>query len=692
MIILRVLVLKLLLFSSLLLAFFGGPAAAQMPGAVPNVPATLQSETAAPAPGQALTVAFVMKPKPGWHGYFENPGDAGFGMQLDWDLPQGVTAGKPRYPVPETLIISGLMNYVYERPYAVLVDLQIAPSITRGAKLPIKVRADWLACTDKICVPEGDDLSIDLVTGQGLVAANTRAHFDTYRAALPAILDRPAQFASANKGIEIAIPFPANAKVDQPYFFALTPDVIDYAAPQMARRIGDMLIIKTNTLNGAPASISGVFRYGEGQGLIVTAKPGLVPAGGIPIANKAETSASNKDLPLSFGWVLIFSVLGGLILNLMPCVFPILGLKALSLAKMGGDGRAAKRDALAYSGGVIISVLALGGVMLMLRSAGQLTGWAFQLQEPRIVMLLLLVMTAVTVNLAGGYEIASFNGGGAVSKKEGMAGSFWTGVLAAVVATPCTGPFMAAAMGAALLMPAAMALLVFAGLGFGLALPYLAIAYIPLLRGWLPKPGPWLSRFKYAMAVPMALTAAALLWLLWRLSGSYGLILGTIAAAAVAATLLMMGKVQRHGRAGGLLAGVALVSAAAAIFILPRSAVLTESIPNSPLHAQTYSETRLAEYRRAGRPVFVYFTADWCVTCKVNEAAAIDRPATAAAFAKNGVKVLVGDFTRRDPDISRALAVHGRSGVPLYIYYPKGGEARILPQILTPQIMADLVK
>ncbi len=670
---------------------------AQIPGATLNVPATLRAETAAPAPGQTVTLAFVMEPKKGWHGYFENPGDAGFGMQLKWDLPAGVTVGKLRYPVPKTLMISGLMNYVYERPYAVLVDVQIAPQVNIGTKLPIKVRADWLACTDKICVPEGDDLTIDLIAGQGKVATDTRTQFDAYRAALPVPLDREGQYAVQGKTIEIAIPYPAGAKVDHPYFFALTNDVIDYPVPQSARRVGDVLIVTMGLREGAkPDSIWGILRYSKeqdttAQGLIVVATLGVVPSGGVAVtptqAVQGKLGAHN-----SFGWILAFSVLGGLILNLMPCVFPILGLKAVSLAKMGGDAGAAKRDALAYSAGVILSVVALGGIMLALRSAGQQVGWAFQLQEPRIVLLLLLLMTAVTLNLAGGFEVASVSGGGSLTQKQGAAGSFWTGVLAAVVATPCTGPFMAAATGAALLLPAASALLVFAGLGFGLALPYLTIAYVPLLRRWMPKPGPWLARFKAAMAVPMALTAAALLWLLWRMSGSYGLILGIVAAAVLAGILVILGRTQRRGQGGMLLATLALAAALASVLILPREAVMAQASVSGLLQAQSYSDAKLAEYRKSGKPVFVYFTADWCVTCKVNEAAAIERPATLEAFGKAGVKVLVGDFTRRDPELSRVLARHGRSGVPLYLYYPKGGEARVLPQILTPQIMADLVQ
>jgi thiol:disulfide interchange protein/DsbC/DsbD-like thiol-disulfide interchange protein len=666
------------------------PALADTLPAPLHVSAVLRAETLTPAPSQTVTLAFVMTPQSGWHGYFENPGDAGFGMQLKWDLPAGVTAGKPRYPVPSTLLISGLMNYVYERPYTILVDVQIAPSIARGTKIPIKVRGDWLACTNKVCVPEGDDLSIDLVAGDGAVSAASRAQFDAYRAALPLPLDRAGRYAVKGKTLEIAVPYPATAPVKQPYFFAQTPDIIDYPVPQNARRSGDILIVTTGLRNTSTAELSGVLRYGDGQGLIVTARPGPVPMDGAPITN--TNTANGTGAPASFAWILVLSVLGGLILNLMPCVFPILGLKAVSLAKMGGDTAAAKRDALAYTAGVILSIVALGGVMLALRSAGQQAGWAFQLQEPRMVMALLLLVTAITLNLAGVFEIASINVGASVNGRSGMAGSFGTGVLAAVVATQCTGPFMAAATGAALLLPVPAALLVFAGLGFGLALPYLAIAYVPVLRRLLPKPGPWLIKFKYVMAVPMALTLAALLWLLSRMSGGFGLGLGSVAVGILSFVLITIGKIQRRGLTARIWTGLALVCALAAVLILPRYPVATNTAQAGVLQAAPYSEAKLAQYRASGQPVFVYFTADWCVTCKVNEAAALNRPATAEAFQKAGVKVLVGDFTRRDPAIARALEAQGRSGVPLYLYYAKGGKAQVLPQVLTPQILIDTVR
>jgi cytochrome c biogenesis protein CcdA len=587
------------------------------------------------------------------------------------------------------------MNYVYERPYALLTDLKIDAAIPKGTKLNVRVRADWLACTDRICVPEGDDLSIELTAGDGAVTNANAARFDQYRAALPVPLDRQAAFAVSGAGpgkfIEIAVPFAATATLNRPYFFALTADVIDYPVPQSARRIGDWLIIKAGYRGQDVTGFSGVLRYGDGgdgagQGLIISAVPGAIPSGGEPVITLDN---GNAPQPIggdaNFALILFFSVLGGLILNLMPCVFPILGLKALSLAKLGGGARAAKRDALAYAGGVILSTMLLGGIMLLLRAAGEQVGWAFQLQEPRIVLLLFLLMVAVTLNLLGQFELATVNVGDAMARKQGAAGSFWTGVLAAIVATPCTGPFMAAALGAALVLPAGLALAIFAGLGFGLALPYLAIGFVPRLRGILPKPGPWLENFRKLMALPMALTAAALLWLLWRLSGEFGLMLGGGAGATILVLLLFIGRAQRSG---GMLPPIMAVSvlalSALAVSALPSEAVQrSKTNTDAVVSAEPFSEALLDRYRKQRKRVFVYFTADWCVTCKINEANAIQRDEVAAAFRAADVKVLEGDFTTRDPALARTLAAHGRSGVPLYLFYGDAAEPKILGQILT---------
>lgn len=676
-------------FIIFLIGLFLLPAAhAQLPGTTQNISASIEAETATPAPGDIVTVAIVMDPKPGWHDYWLNPGDAGTPLELDWQLPLGVVAGPVRAPVPDTLIVSGFMNHIYKDKHAFLIDLKIPASARLGQRLDIKVDARWSACTDIVCVPEGGSLSVPLTVGDGAIKASQRARFDLWRAALPVPLDRQAVYATDGKRISIAIPYPKSAAAENVWFFSATENVLRYAATQSARRTGDWLVITSEADKAASGQIDGLLRFGDAQGLEVRAKPGAVPAGGDAVSVLGSGNLAAPETGIAFGWILGFSLLGGLLLNLMPCVFPILGLKALALSKAGGNERTARRDALAYTAGIILSCLALGAIMLALRAGGEEIGWAFQLQDPAIVLLLLLLMIAITANLAGLFDVGNIGAGDHLARQGGMMGSFWTGVLAAVVATPCTGPFMAAAMGAALLLPVEQALLIFAGLGLGLALPFLAIAFIPALRRRMPKPGPWMNRFRKWMAVPMALTALALLWLLAQLVGAWGWLVGGMAVALLLAGIII---VVRRKAPSWYIFAITLAVFASGYLALSRLPA-----PNAPseakLDGELFSEPRLGALRAEGRPVFLYFTADWCVTCKVNEAAAINRDDTAEAFAKAGIVTMVGDYTRRDPAITRFLAKHGRSGVPLYLYYPKAGEARILPQVLTVDTLTALAK
>ncbi|RRQ51173.1 thiol:disulfide interchange protein [Sphingorhabdus wooponensis] len=663
-----------------------GMAHTQAPAAAASqyVRASLEAETRSPAPGDIVTVAIVMDPKPGWHDYWVNPGDAGTPLELQWQLPAGASAGPVRAPVPETLIVSGFMNHIYKAKHAFLVDLKIPQSAIVGQKLDIKVNARWSACSDLVCVPESATLSVPMTIGSGTIAKPDRARFDVWRSALPVPLDRKALYAIDGNRIDIAIPYPRSADASRVWFFAQSENLFRYAAPQTARQSGDWLIVSGEVKEPFAAEIAGLLRFNDAQGLEVRATPGTIPTGGAAISVLGKGAATEgSEPPLGFGWILSFSVLGGLLLNLMPCVFPILGLKALSLAKMGGDEREARRDAIAYTVGIILSCLVLGGIMLALRAAGEEVGWAFQLQDPVIVLLLLLLMVAVTANLAGLFDVGGIGAGEKLTRKGGISGSFWTGVLAAVVATPCTGPFMAAAMGAALLLPASLALLIFAGLGFGLALPFLAIAFVPPLRKRMPRPGPWMVRFRQWMAVPMALTSLALLWLLYQLAGFSGVLIGGTAALIILSRLFELGRKQKSGSPRKIVVAAILGITVAALLIMDKAAIVAPAPQPMKEGSVAFDEERLASLRAEGKPVFLYFTADWCVTCKVNEKAAIDRTETSAAFAKAGIQTMVGDYTRRDPDITRFLAKHGRSGVPLYLYYPPNADARVLPQILT---------
>jgi len=421
--------------------------------------------------------------------------------------------------------------------------------------------------------------------------------------------------------------------------------------------------------------------------------PGEVPSGGQIVGGAVGQAPAGQ-----WSWpVVLFALggafLGGLILNIMPCVFPILSLKAISLAKAGGDERQVRSEAVAYTLGILLTCLALGALMLAIRAGGAQIGWAFQLQDPRVIALLLILMVAITLNLLGAFEIGTISVGQDKAGQGGHAGAFWTGALAAFVATPCTGPFMGAAMGAALVLPWPLALSVFAGLGLGLASPFIAIAWLPALRRLMPRPGTWMTTFRRIMAVPMGLTALGLLWLLSRQLGTGGIALGIALALVATVALVLIGRRQRTGEGvNWALGGVAVVLLGTAAIAAPPLVRADKVEAGAGLLGEPFNDARLAALRQAKKPVFLYFTADWCLTCKVNEANAIDTDDVRDAFKKGGMEVMVGDWTNADPAISRFLEANGRSGVPLYLYYaPGAAEPRVLPQVLTPATLTGLV-
>ncbi|WP_432768187.1 MAG: thiol:disulfide interchange protein [Sphingopyxis sp.] len=666
------------------------PALAQPAPTQPiHIQPRLVAESAAPMPGGATAIALTMTPDKGWHGYWLNGGDAGFGLNVEWNAPEGVTVGAFRYPVPEALILFGMMNHVYEHPYALLADVTVDRRIAPGTDLTLTGTANWLACTDKVCVPETAVVAVALKAGDGSVTAASRARFDGWRARLPQPLDRAGTWERRGDTVRFGIPLPAGAAMTAPHLFVETQDVIDYAARQTFSRNGDWIVVEARANGGAAGPVKALLKLADGRGLTVGFEPAAVRAAGSPIV------AADAGIDLGLFWTALGgAILGGLILNLMPCVFPILSLKALSIARSGGDARSAKVEALAYTAGAIVTALLLGGALLALRAAGEQVGWAFQLQHPLSVLVLLILALAITLNLLGTYELPSFGGGQALVDKGGAAGGFWTGALAAFVATPCSGPLLGAALGATLVLPAWAALPIFGGLGLGLALPFLAVGFVPGLRNRLPKPGPWMATFRRWMALPMGLTALALAWLLWRQTdgAAWHYWVGAISMILLIAT--QIGAQQRGGGDRRLL--VAGAGFLLALFIVQAVQKLDDYKATAAVasaNGDTFSPPALAKARATGKPVFVYFTADWCLSCKANEAGAINRAAVQEVFDRAGVVTLVGDWTNGDPVITRTLAEHGRNSVPLYLWYaPGAAEPETLPQILTPGTLTGLAE
>ncbi|MEL7188217.1 MAG: thioredoxin family protein [Pseudomonadota bacterium] len=612
-----------------------------------------------------------------WHGYWSNPGDAGLGMQVALDLPDGWQMGEAQYPVPERLMIGDLMNHIYEGAYTVLLPVKVPEDADIAGVQGVDGYAQYLACTDAICVPQ-----------DALLQARQGGDFVKWRAGVAPLLDTSATFEVTAGVLRLAIPLPESVDLPEPHIFIANERFVDYPTFQTLRRSGDMLTaeIPLSQYGGdTPSVVGGILAFDDDQGVVFTAIPGQVPTGGQPLI--LMNSAQGTTPPL---WSLILgALLGGLILNIMPCVFPILSLKAIALVRAGGSEAEARVEGVAYTAGVVLACVALGGIMLALRAAGEQVGWAFQLQEPGVVVVLLVLAAAITANFAGVFELPSF--GSSTGARKGASGAFATGLLAAFAATPCTGPFMAAAMGAALLLPVPQALLLFALLGFGLALPFLLIGFVPALRLMLPKPGAWMETFRRFMAIPMGLTALALIWLVTQIGGRWFALTALILVLGVIVALWVVGKLQRAGKMAWPAFG--LIAAPFALFgtiALPSLyAEPSREVAQSLLEPEEFSQDALAQARASGQPVFLWFTADWCVTCKLNESVAIEREATREAFDTAGVIAIVGDWTVRDEEITMFLTDQGAAGVPLYLWYEPGVEAEQLPQVLTPDMLEE---
>ncbi len=683
-----------------------------------HIEASLAFETRTPKPGESVTLAIRMKPESGWHGYWTNPGAAGLPVEADWEVPTGVTVSSLRHPAPHLLDVQGIASYVHDGPFTLLATMKVPQSLVQGAALPVEVALSWLVCSDTLCVPERATLSANLDIGAGARdAAGARIVAAAQRA-----MPKPLGGATVLRdGEDWVFSSPAVAKGD----YRLFPEQegwFDAAARQTVSRNGDGVSLRIPAEGTAPGTaFRGVLSNGT-KSYLVSARPVTnsladaqlsaqsgdtsndellsqpdhepsptmaepSPASENAVATPSPTQAVSGDI---LRIALVGALLGGLLLNLMPCVFPILSLKALSLAKSGGDPHAARMEGAGYAAGVIATSLLLGALLIGLRSIGMEIGWSFQLQSPGIILVLLVLTGAIALNLAGLFELPMPAFAARGSQTGGFVGAFSTGALAAFIAMPCSGPFMAGALGAALVLPAPLALAVFAMLGLGMALPFLAGAFVPAVQRRLPKPGAWMDTLRKVLSLPMFATALALAWLLGRQTGVDGMALGLLVLLLFAVSLWWYGLRQRRGSAGWLTLAPAALALAGVLTVgipqAPSAATAPGEVAEGNLH-ETFSTARLAELRASGTPVFVDFTADWCLVCKVNEHVAIDTEATQEAFAEAGVVTLTGDWTRQDPEITAYLADHGRNSIPFYQFYAPGEAAEVLPQVLTPQVL-----
>ncbi len=665
-----------------------------------HVTARLVAERSPIAPGETVDLALIFEIQPGWHTYWRNPGDSGDPPRLAWTLPDGVTVGPPRWPRPEVIPVGPLANYGYSGRALLLFALSLPADWPVGAPLRLQAQADWLVCEEH-CVPESGsfELTIPTATATGAVDPVEAESFAAARAGLPEGRLEGARISLEGARLGLTIP-----TADLPFapaavgFFAGAWGLIEHAAAQPWRLDEGLL-----RLDLTPGTLA---EQAPAEGLLVlTDAGGQVRAYEIAAVRDPLTQAISPGETIGLPLALAFALLGGLVLNLMPCVFPILAMKALSLVKgltEAGPAAARRRvrQGIAYTAGVLLFFAALAGLLLALRAGGAAIGWGFQLQYPPFVALMASVFFVIGLSLAGAVNLgAGLMALGSGDSRRGHLGAFGTGALAALVAAPCTAPFMGAALGYAVTLSWPLALAIMLTLGLGLALPFLLLSLLPGLARRLPKPGPWMETLKEVLAFPMFAAAAWLVWVLSVQTGADGvaLVLGGLLLLAFGLWLRDRTRILSPGwrRWGAIvslaaLAGTLYLGIATDRLVEPTSgtgAVRSGSLPSEP-----YSPDRLAKAREEGRPVFVNMTAAWCITCLVNERLALSTAEVTQAFSDAGILYLKGDWTNRDPSITAYLAAHGRNGVPLYVFYPPAGEPKVLPQILTPDLVLDGVR
>jgi thiol:disulfide interchange protein/DsbC/DsbD-like thiol-disulfide interchange protein len=712
---LKIWALGLMLASQAAMAVSGGAVATE------NVKARLVSEVTSIGPGQEFWVALEFDIRDGWHTYWRNPGDSGQATKLDWRLPPGFTAGDIVWTTPHRFEIAPLVNYGYAKHAVHLVQITAPQNPATGAPATLAAKASWLVCSD-VCIPESADLQLSLPVGARPGAADPAAAslFAAARSEVPSA--QPAATTAKIQGDQLVVTLGEQwgatlSQIKSLAFFPYDEGSIEYAAPQTLKRSKDAveLSMKVGYQPPKPGVIRGVLVATEQNGTASDTVP-IEIAADFSGAGSAQIKAAPRYAPLtashapasnesahSLAGLMMLAILGGLILNLMPCVFPVLSIKALSVVEQAKKHPAAARaKALVFAAGVISSMLCLAVVLLVLRAGGEEIGWGFQLQSPLFVTFMVYLLLAVGLNLSGVFEI----GGGLAGVGDGLTrgdsyhASFFTGVLTTLVATPCTAPYMAAAVGAVLTQPAINALCIFAALGAGLSLPFVLISFAPWMRRVLPKPGAWMDTLKQLFAFPIYASAAWLLWVLSHETSSFGL------AAALGGTVLVglaAWAYQKSNSSSGGGRVTVLVTAVAALLlavILPvhfADVAAASTAPASAAQArpgvdewQPYSAARVAELNAAGKPLLVNFTASWCLTCLVNERNAFADSAVQKIFRDKSVTLMKGDWTNRDPAITHALAAFGRAGVPLYVVYnsrPGTTEPLVLPQLLTPSIV-----
>jgi thiol:disulfide interchange protein len=647
-------------------------------------------------PGAANDAGLYFKLEPGWHIYWKNAGDSGEPPHVKWTLPDGITASALQFPAPHRLPLGPLMDFGYENEVLFPLTINVADSVRRGPAA-LQAKVDWLVCRE-VCIPGKAELEIKREVAAPGTAQSTgepdSSLWQRWSNSPPKPLDPGVKvvFQSTATGFRLGVD--TGHREAEAAFFPADQDIVDNPAPQKVKPTSKGLILdlkKDANLSANPAQLEGVLELSGGRAYEISALPGTVAAAGPTLAWPAFFRISG----LAF--------LGGLLLNLMPCVFPVLFLKGLALVNSGNEERHQLRThGFVYAAGILVSFWALVAILLGLRAAGSTVGWGFQFQSPVVLALMAGLLFFLGLSLAGQFEVglSVTSAGGSLAAKQGYAGSFFTGVLAVVVATPCTAPLMGPAIGYALLQSAPVIFAVFTALALGLAAPYVALTLQPAWARLLPRPGAWMEVLRQAVSVPIFGTV---IWLAWVLAGSYGagllsLLLTSLLLLAIAGWFL--GRWPARRWATGTAAAILLAVVGLAFFgqtlagepdlgTANRTGAATVSSAAAGAW-EPWSAEAVSRYQAQGRPVFVDFTASWCLSCQVNERVALSKPQVQQAFQAGNVALLRADWTRHDDAITEALAALDRSGVPAYaLYAPGQNEPQLLPEVLTPGIVTD---
>lgn len=676
------------------------------PQTSPRAIVTLISDVATVAPGETFRIGLRQKLTPNWHTYWKNSGDAGSPPEVRLSLPEGASSGEIVWPGPDRFAAGPVMSYGYETEIVFPINVTVPRDATPGQTFAIGADAEWLVC-EKECIPESGHFRLELPIGGSLTPAgeDVQAAFAIADERRPVAAPWSARLATEGEALALTVEGDgiSTQSVKDAYFYAATWGVTDHAAPQRpAIEDGTLNLALTKGQAFNPqAPVDGLLALTDGAGQ--TRWFEISPrVGGATVSGAGEAASLLETLPL---WqTALFAFLGGLILNLMPCVFPVLAIKATSIARLSGGALREVRLASAfYTLGVVVAFAALAAALLAVRAGGTAVGWGFQFQSPLFVAAMSWLLLAIGLNLSGVFEIGMgvMGTGQSLAGRSGHTGSFFTGLLAVVVATPCTAPFMGAAIGTALTAPVVVCLLIFLTMGLGLAAPYAMLGVFPGLARALPRPGLWMVRLRQAMAFPMYASAAWLVWVLAQQAGDFGVLVALAGALLVSLAAWLYGIAQ-HGAGRGLVPrGLAAVTIAGTIGLLLQldgaATASSDAARASPasrtVNFEAFTSERLAVLRKEGKPVFINMTAAWCITCLVNERTTLSTDAVQRLFRESGIVYLKGDWTNRNPEIGAYLRSFNRDGLPFYAFYPAGGrDPVVLPPVLTETTLAGEIQ